>query len=219
MKYTAYSGVQVQRDLSQMNEESSVSAPVVFACNLGTPLVDRTFRKCIGEFSYMISQTPQVWNDFQSYEDETGVQLTWDSVDELFPEHMVQDMMDSFEVLLHKLGRENWDQKFDVLPENRKNFLETSYKTGGPEKPQCLHWAFLESAEKYPQKIALIDSGKAYSITYDELKNEAFKIAYELSAHGINKVPVAVTLPRGYEQIVAVLGILISGNSYVPVRL
>ena len=217
MKYTAYSGVQVQRDLSQMNEESSVSAPVVFACNLGTPLVDRTFRKCIGEFSYMISQTPQVWNDFQSYEDETGVQLTWDSVDELFPEHMVQDMMDSFEVLLHKLGRENWDQKFDVLPENRKNFLETSYKTGGPEKPQCLHWAFLESAEKYPQKIALIDSGKAYSITYDELKNEAFKIAYELSAHGINKVPVAVTLPRGYEQIVAVLGILISGNSYVPV--
>ena len=84
MKYTAYSGVQVQRDIAQMCGDASAVAPVVFACNLGTPLVNDTFRNELGQFSYMISQTPQVWNDFQSYEDENGVQLTWDSVDELF---------------------------------------------------------------------------------------------------------------------------------------
>ena len=39
MKYTAYSGVQVQRDLAQMYGDASAVAPVVFACNLGTPLV------------------------------------------------------------------------------------------------------------------------------------------------------------------------------------
>lgn len=75
MKYTAYSGVQVQRDLAQMYGDAWAVAPVVFACNLGTPLVNDTFRKELGQFSYMISQTPQVWNDFQSYEDENGVQL------------------------------------------------------------------------------------------------------------------------------------------------
>ena len=59
MKYTAYSGVQVQRDLAQMYGDASAVAPVVFACNLGTPLVNDTFRKELGQFSYMISQTPQ----------------------------------------------------------------------------------------------------------------------------------------------------------------
>lgn len=67
MKNTSYSGVQVQRDMSKLHGEASVSAPIVFACNLGTPLVNSEFQKCIGKFSYMISQTPQVWIDFQSY--------------------------------------------------------------------------------------------------------------------------------------------------------
>lgn len=135
MKNTSYSGVQVQRDMSKLHGEASVSAPIVFACNLGTPLVNSEFQKCIGKFSYMISQTPQVWIDFQSYEDEEGIQLTWDSVDELFPEFMIQDMINSFEKLLHRLETENWEQKFDVLPENRKKFLEKLCDVGTPEQP------------------------------------------------------------------------------------
>ena len=124
MKYTAYSGVQVQRDLAQMYGDASAVAPVVFACNLGTPLVNDTFRKELGQFSYMISQTPQVWNDFQSYEDENGVQLTWDSVDKLFPENMIPDMLECFENLLHELGKKDWNQRFDVLPEKKKEKLK-----------------------------------------------------------------------------------------------
>ena len=219
MKHTAYSGVQVQRDLSRIYGESAVSAPVVFACNLGTPLIDSVFQKSFGEFSYMISQTPQVWNDFQSYEDEKGVQLTWDSVDELFPEFMIQDMMDSLKILLHDLGKEDWNQKFDVLPENRKKFLEESCVIEVPEKPQCLHTAFLQSAKEDPGKAALIDTGKGYTITYGELKEKALGIAKMICGYGITKEPIAITLPRGYEQIAAALGILISGNLYIPVSL
>lgn len=217
MKHTSYSGVQVQRDMSQLYGESSVSAPVVFACNLGNSLVDSAFQESLGEFSYMISQTPQVWNDFQSYEDENGVQLTWDSVDELFPESMIQDMMESFEALLHRLGTENWDQEFDVLPESRKKFLEESCNVGEPEHPMCLHTAFLQNAEEHPEKIALIDTGKERFITYSALKENAIRIAKELCRQGIRKEPIAITLPRGYEQIAAAMGILLSGNTYVPV--
>lgn len=142
----------MQRDMSQLYGESSVSAPVVFACNLGNSLVDSAFQESLGEFSYMISQTPQVWNDFQSYEDENGVQLTWDSVDELFPESMIQDMMESFEALLHRLGTENWDQEFDVLPESRKKFLEESCNVGEPEHPMCLHTAFYKMQKNIQKK-------------------------------------------------------------------
>lgn len=219
MKYTAYSGVQVQRDLTKKYGDASASAPVVFACNLGTPLVNEEFKETLGTFSYMISQTPQVWNDFQSYEDEDGVQLTWDSVDALFPDSMVQDMMDSFQTLLHRLRTENWDQEFDVLPENRRKFLGKSYNVGELEQPMCLHTAFLQNAAEHPGKIALVDTGEGCSITYGDFKEKALEIAAEFFKHGIRKEPIAITLPHRREQIVAAMGILMSGNIYVPVSI
>lgn len=219
MKYTAYSGVQVQRDIAQMCGDASAVAPVVFACNLGTPLVNDTFRNELGQFSYMISQTPQVWNDFQSYEDENGVQLTWDSVDELFPENMIPDMLESFEILLHELGKKDWNQRFDVLPEKRKREIEDTARTGVPERVECLHWAVMNHAEVCPEDIALIDAGSGRSVSYGELKARATAVAAGISEKDIKGVPVALTLPRGIEQIEAALGILLSGNSYLPVSL
>ena len=219
MKYTAYSGVQVQRDIAQMCGDASAVAPVVFACNLGTPLVNDTFRKELGQFSYMISQTPQVWNDFQSYEDENGVQLTWDSVDELFPENMIPDMLESFEILLHELGKKDWNQRFDVFPEKRKREVEDTAHTGVPERSECLHWAVMNHAEVCPEDIALIDAGSGRSVSYGELKTRATAVAAGISEKDIKGVPIALTLPRGIEQIEAALGILLSGNSYLPVSL
>lgn len=219
MKHTAYSGVQVQRDLTKRYGDASASAPVVFACNLGAPLVNEGFKETLGIFSYMISQTPQVWNDFQSYEDEDGVQLTWDSVDALFPETMVEDMMKSFETLLHQLTEKDWNQRFDLLPENRREALGEICRAGVPENTQCLHTEFLKRAEELPQKTALEDTGYGKTIAYCELKERAQAVAEHLVAEGIQKEPVAITLPRGYEQIVAALGILMSGNLYLPVSL
>ncbi len=219
MKHITYSGVQVQRDLTKKHGDASASAPVVFACNLGTPLVNERFKETLGTFSYMISQTPQVWNDFQSYEDEDGVQLSWDSVDELFPETMVEDMMKSLETLLHQLTEKDWNQRFDLLPESRREAMLEACRTGAPEKPRYLHSAFLKCAEDFPQKIALEDTGCGKTITYHDLKEKAQAVAEHLVAEGIHKVPVAVTLPRGYEQVVAALGILMSGNLYLPVSL
>ena len=202
-----------------MYGDASAVAPVVFACNLGTPLVNDTFRKELGQFSYMISQTPQVWNDFQSYEDENGVQLTWDSVDKLFPENMIPDMLECFENLLHELGKKDWNQRFDVLPEKRKREIEDTARTGVPERVECLHWAVMNHAEVCPEDIALIDAGSGRSVSYGELKARATAVAAGISEKDIKGVPVALTLPRGIEQIEAALGILLSGNSYLPVSL
>ena len=61
--------------------------------------------------------------------------------------------------------------------------------------------------------------GKDYTITYGELKEKALGIAKMICGYGITKEPIAITLPRGYEQITAALGILMSGNLYIPVSL
>ena len=180
MKYTTYSGVQVQRDLTQMYGDTSAIAPIVFACNLGTELINSTFKKNFGNFSYMISQTPQVWNDFQSYEDEKGVQLTWDTVDELFPEDMIDDMLTSFEQLLHSLGKENWNQTFDVLPERQKNFVRKECELPDISEQKVLFQKFLENAEQNPERVAIIDTGAKLEISYSRLKEMAQRVLQEL---------------------------------------
>lgn len=165
----------------------------------------------------LIRLTDIIWRKKPTGQALRKIQLTWDSVDELFPEFMIQDMINSFEKLLHRLETENWEQKFDVLPENRKKFLEKLCDVGTPEQTTCIHAAFLQRAREHPEKVALVDTGKEYSVTYGELKEYATEIAEELYRSGIRNEPVAITLPRGYEQIMAIMGVLLSGNMYVPV--
>ena len=158
MKYTAYSGVQVQRDITKIYGEKQNIAPVVFACNLGNTLVNEEFTNNLGQFSYMISQTPGIWLDFQTYEDEEGVMLTWDSVEELFPVGMLDDMINSFEELLHNLSKKSWNEYFDVLPKSQKEFIEAQKYIDHIEYPKCLHTKFIEKANEATDKIAIIDS-------------------------------------------------------------
>ncbi len=217
MKYTAYSGVQVQRDITKLYGEKQNIAPVVFACNLGNSLVNEEFTKSLGEFSYMISQTPGIWLDFQTYEDEDGVMLTWDSVEELFPEGMLDDMIESFENLLHSLSKRPWNEYFDVLSKNQKSFIENQRNIDHIKNPICLHSKFIEIANKIPDKIAIIDSGEGKIISYGKLFNMAVSLASFLIENDIHKQPIAISTTRGYKQAVAALGILMSGNLYVPV--
>lgn len=217
MKYTAYSGVQVQRDLAHLHGTTQTVAPVVFACNLGTPLVNKEFKNSLGELSDMISQTPQVWMDFQIYEDETGLMLAWDTVDELFYENMVDDMFSSLGTCLHQLRERDWDQYFDILPEYQKEFIEKQCKVEPEKNPSCLHTSFLHYAKKNPKAIAIIDTGEKISITYETLKKEALSVAAFLIKNKVRKTPIVMSIPRGYKQMIAVLGILLSENFYVPV--
>lgn len=219
MKYTMYSGVQVQRDYMKLHGERHNIAPVVFACNLGTPLVNQEFTESLGEFTHMISQTPGVWMDFQTYEDEAGLMLTWDTVDELFPDGMIDDMMAAFESCLHQLGQKEWHQKLSILPLNQQEFIDAQKNSSVPDSFQCLHEEFIRNARKNPERIAIIDTGEDRTFTYGELEKEALSVAAFLGRQNILHQPVAISLTRGYKQIIAALGIILSGNFYVPVSL
>ncbi|WP_223166221.1 condensation domain-containing protein, partial [Nonomuraea sp. SYSU D8015] len=65
LAHTGYSGVEVLRDLARAHPGEQRTAPVVFASNLDGDLVDPAFRSELGELGWMISQTPQVWLDYQ----------------------------------------------------------------------------------------------------------------------------------------------------------
>ncbi|SFR83687.1 non-ribosomal peptide synthetase [Anaeromicropila populeti] len=222
MAHSSYSGVQVQRDMAKIHGGQQSFAPVVFACNLGMPLINEEFKNVLGNFTYMISQTPQVWIDFQTYESEDGLMLTWDVVEELFPEYLIDDMFSAFERLLHWLvqDKSDWSKQYDLLPEAQRIRKEREREITLPSTLSCIHEDFLENAYKYPSDVALIDSKDGAKISYGDLENKVSSLAAFLLKQNItNGEAVAISLPAGVHQIIAVLGTLAVGNYYIPVSI
>ncbi|CQR73880.1 Tyrocidine synthase 3 [Sporomusa ovata DSM 2662] len=220
--HAAYSGVQVQRDLARARQGERNFAPVVFACNLGTPFINAECRETLGKLSYMISQTPQVWLDFQTYEMDDGLLLAWDAVDQLFPDGLIEQMFAAYTQMLDWLVSDNndWQSLADVLPLSQRQRRDREVKLPMPQSSQCLHTSFFDFAAVNPQENALIDSSSNRYFSYGELSQYALRVAAFLKNAGVQEGdPVAVTLPRGIGQIAAVFGILAIGACYVPVSI
>lgn len=219
--HSSYSGVQVQRDISKSQGSSLNVAPVVFACNIDYPLETETSSKALGKITYMVSQTPGVWIDFQSYIKDGDLVLCWDSVDELFPEKMLEDMLNSLEKQLLRLTeKENWESKFDVLSENQKLAREKELQSILPLNfpDERLYDGFIKNVKENPEKIAIIDSETKEEISYMDLYEKSLNVAGYLKENGIKKGDyVGMTLPRSSKQIYAIFGILFSGAAYVAV--
>jgi len=220
--HTAYSGVQLQRDLARLRQGERDFAPVVFACNLGTPLMQETCRQAFGELTYMISQTPQVWLDFQIYEADGGLLLAWDAVEQLFPDGLIDQMFGAFIRLMDELSADHsdWQISADALwaVEQRVGDDAPREASMAAEPDAALHAEFFRLAAANPGATALIDGKTGQIRSYGELADCALRIAAFLRDRGVCAGdPVAVTLPRGIEQIAAVLGILAAGACYVPI--
>lgn len=214
--HSVYSGVEVQRDIARLRGGERLIAPVVFAYNADSPLADAKSRAAFGNITYMISQTPQVWLDLQLYTTESGMLFAWDAVEELFPDGVLDAMVAAFAEGLEwlTLGREHWAH----LPEFKSARVTEARSPIALHSPCTLHDDFFRVAAELPHKDALINPETGESLSYGTLAREALQTAGMLSEVGVKSGDtIAVCLPRGQNQILAVLGILSLGAVYVPV--
>lgn len=70
-----------------------------------------------------------------------------------------------------------------------------------------------ESAQQYADKISYADDKK--ELSYSELLTQVQSVGSTLARHGKAQQAVAVLLPRGVDQVVALLGIVAAGGHYV----
>jgi len=219
--HSSYSGISVQRDIFTNIGRTGFIAPFVFACNIDYPLETALSRTAFGDISYMVSQTPQVWIDFQTYVKDDALILCWDAVDEIFPAGLLDDMFSALSRLIHSLScKDNWNKIHDVLPQKqvkqRKAELDGILSFRYPDK--TLLSGFIENVEHSPDRIALIDGVAKKDITYKNLYDKALKIADLLIKSGTKAGDyIGVTLPRSCDQIYAIMGILFAGAVYVPI--
>lgn len=105
MTYSIYDGMQVQREIAKRkNMGSHSAAPVVFTSTLGVTDLDQT--KSLGNLVYNITQTPQIWLDHQTREEDGELLLQWEVVEGLFSEETLQTMFDRYKENILKLSND-----------------------------------------------------------------------------------------------------------------
>ncbi|MCG8927720.1 non-ribosomal peptide synthetase [Lentzea sp. CC55] len=217
---TGYTGVEVLRDLSRLNGGERVLAPVVYTSALGLgELFDAEVRRCFGEPCWTGSQAPQVWLDAQVTEFDGGILVNWDARDRIFPAGVLDAMFDAYVGLVRGLldGAARWDEPVPpMLPPRQRAVRERVNRTGEASAGAPLHERFFALARAVPNREALLWDQDG-SMTYGELATRALRVARLLRARGVEVGDsVGVTVPKGVAQVVAVLGVLAAGATYVP---
>ncbi|MBE9224522.1 amino acid adenylation domain-containing protein [Phormidium sp. LEGE 05292] len=217
------SGVQVLRELARNRGQASAAfMPVVFTSSLiqSSQNQQSVPMSWLGELVYSITQTPQVYLDHQVFEDAGTLILHWDAVEEVFPEKLLDDMFAAYSNFLEDLANkeELWQTKTrQFLPAEQLQQLAKINETDTlVHQTNLLHKLFFDRVAQHPQQAAIITENR--TLTYQELSDRVNQIAHQLRQKGIrpNQL-VAIVMEKGWEQIVAALGILASGAAYVPI--
>jgi amino acid adenylation domain-containing protein len=220
MQHAVLSGLEVARELRRHHAEhvsAFASAPVVLTSLLGSQAHDLALWP--GEPRYAISQTPQVAMDFQLSEGDSGLCCNCDYVAALFPDDMPRQLLEAIEGAGAQLARDEaaWDRRRPVaLPPAQRRTRDAANQTERALPVTRLEQAFVARARACPDAIALITPH--LTLRYGQLLAAASELARRLIAAGVQPGEcVAVSAPKGFEQVVAVIAVLLAGAAYVPV--
>lgn len=220
MEHDAVSGVRVLRELNQRSGGlNRAPAPIVFTslpeAVIGSDNV-RGEAAALGELTFSLSQTPQVWLDCQYYQDAGRLRLNWDYLAGRFPTGMVEDMFRAFADLVQRLaapngGRVLRETRVVVLPAEQLAQRRVANTTGRiwPQVP--LAERLTTAAARWPDNLALVAEGQ--SLSYRQLFERAGALAH-LLRDGSGRV--AIRLGKSVDQIVATVACLLVGRCYVP---
>lgn len=224
VKHSAVSGVRVLRELSRRNAQSPGNGTQVVFTHFpsGFDEWDRSLGAMIesqlGKIAYVASQTPQVLLDNLIIEQDDGIQVHWEFVEDVLPDGMIEAMFGSYCDLLGELADDPDALKRvdrQLLPADQRRRRDDANRTAAPIADRTLQSMLREQASARPMAVALVSSGKRLS--YAELSARSSAVALCLRKAGLQSGElVAVAMEKGWEQLVAVYGILAAGGVYVP---
>ncbi|MDQ2874756.1 MAG: amino acid adenylation domain-containing protein, partial [Actinomycetota bacterium] len=224
LEHRHVSGIRVLRELARaQNWTAGALMPVVFTSMLD--LAAQGFRppfsplRTLGEVVYSVTQTPQVWLDHQVLEEDGALILSWDSVEDLFPPGLLDDMFATYGDLLRKLADDEaaWqDRSRTPFPQQQLAQRGRLNATDVAVPPETLLTLFLGQAASRPDQPAVITSGR--TLTYAETSRRANRLGRTLRTLGAQpNTLVAVVMDKGWEQAVATIGIHLAGAAYLPI--
>jgi amino acid adenylation domain-containing protein len=220
LEHHYYSGIQVLRDLKRLQGGvETAKMPIVFTSALTLPIPDKEKSPISLRPVHSITQTSQVLLDCGVWEDGGAMFCNWDVVEELFPAGLLPDMFAAYFDLLHQLAdtEEVWERtRIKLIPPAQLQRQEEVNRTEGPVPTELLHTLFAKQAAARPDHPAVVTSRR--TLTYDEVYRRSNQLGRVLRQRGARpNTLVAVVMEKGWEQVVATLGVLQSGAAYLPI--
>ncbi|SLG96932.1 non-ribosomal peptide synthetase [Mycobacteroides abscessus] len=151
---------------------------------------------------------------------ELGIRVEYDT--DKFGLDDIQAVFERFERVLVSMVSDAGQRlsSLDVLQTDEHKQLDgwgnRKVLVRGPEPVLSIPEAFAEQVDRAPEAVALTFEGR--STTYGELDEAANRLANLLSVYGAAPgESVALLMPRSDEAIIAILAILKTGASYLPI--
>lgn len=210
-----YDGMEFIRDIQEYrNMPGCAIMPVVFTSMIFEGEQYGEFTD-LGKIVNGVSQTSQVLLDCQIRLQRGELVITWDYVDNLLEQEIVNNMFEQYVTLLHGVSG-NAVEKVCLNPgliEKIEHYNDTAQQL---EESNVVE-KFRDMVKMYPQKTAVIEGNQ--SISYVELESQSNRVAVYLLEKGIQKGDfVGVFAERNIATIVNVLGILKCGAAYVALE-
>ncbi len=226
LEYRAFDGMSMQKAINR-HHGHHLGYPVVLTSTLGLDtrdadaprLEDLLGVKSLTQGLYAITQTSQVWLDVKVTEGSGALYCDWDSVQGLFPEHMLDHMLDAFWQLITTLCDAPMtvnERAVIELPPIQQELIRQTNDTAAPFDGGPLFSPILARAKLQPDAIAVQSPDQVLS--YKALAKRSHVLACELVRRGCKVGDrVAIVMEKGWQQVVAALGIQQAGAAYLPI--
>lgn len=218
-RHSSYSGLSVLRDLTR-HHGTPILAPIVYTSALGLgDLFAGEVTEHFGTPVWTISQGPQVLLDAQATPVAEGLMINWDTREDAFRPGVADAM---FAYHLDELTRLAADESaweatdLTAVTPDQQTARDAVNNVVDAPSGDALHDGFFRQAQARPDAPAVIS--RDCTLTYGELQERVLAVAAALDVAGVRRSDtVAVTGPKNYEQVIALLAISALGAVYVPV--
>ncbi|MCO6008064.1 amino acid adenylation domain-containing protein [Actinoallomurus purpureus] len=149
---------------------------------------------------------------------DSGIRCTAEYDADLFDEATVRRILEYVDDLLRRAVRSPDAplSRLRALTESDERLQARWQGERTTASPAGLHELVEEQARRTPDAIAITGGGG--SVSYRDLDASANRLAHQLVSRGISRGGrVAICLPRGADQVTAILAVLKCGAAYVPV--
>lgn len=215
-----YDGVEFIREISKSKALGNKAVmPIVFTSMIsGNTEGEQSTGSWnqLGDLEMSISQTPQVYIDNQAMEMDGRLSLTWDYVQQLFEENIINAMFEQYTCIISSLACQDGNYRISIT-DDEISFIDGYNSTFEDIPETTLHELFIGQAKRTPGNIAVEFEDK--KLTYGQLHNMSNQVAHYLKEQGIKPGDkVAVSVKRCEMTIVNILGIIKAGAAYVPME-
>jgi amino acid adenylation domain-containing protein len=213
LQHSYWSGVKVLEALNRSRGTPGQAAcPFVMASGL--------FMGPQQRLAFARLETPQVLIDHQFFQLADGsVLVVFDVMESAFPDGLVDAICSAHRLLSARLAEDvdAWSApSFDLLPAEERDRRAELNRATAPATTGRLHGGLAAAAAATPDRAALVTASG--TLSYRQLHSASTRLAGRLAAFGAaGGEPIAVVLPKGADQVVAVHAILAAGAAYVPV--